>query len=134
MRRLVLDASVVIRWFGPQTAAATELRSEFEAGRLAVTVPTLLFLELLNVAGRQWRWREERLVDLARELEGTKFEAVDPQLDRVATWVSRGLTAYDASYVALAEQLDFPLVTEDRVILEVARGVAIDLGDVPPGR
>ncbi len=134
MRRLVLDASVVIRWFGPQTAAATGLRSEFEAGRLAVTVPTLLFLELLNVAGRQWRWREERLVDLARELEGTKFEAVDPQLDRVATWVSRGLTAYDASYVALAEQLDFPLVTEDRVILEFAHGVAIDLGDVLPIR
>ena len=134
MRRFVLDASVVIRWFGPPAGAAAPLRSEFEAGRLAVMVPTLLFLELLNVAGRQWRWREERLLDLARELEGAKFEALDPQLDRVAMWVSRGLTAYDASYVALAEQLDFPLVTEDRAILEVARDVAIALGDVPPGR
>jgi predicted nucleic acid-binding protein len=134
LRRFVLDASVVIRWFGPQTAAATALRSEFEAGRLAVTVPTLLFLELVNVAGRQWRWREDMLQDLARELEGAKFEALNPQLDRVAAWVSRGLTAYDASYVALAEQLDFPLVTEDSAILEVARDVAITLGDVPQGR
>jgi predicted nucleic acid-binding protein len=134
LRRFVLDASVVIRWFGPQTGAATALRSEFESGRLAVTVPTLLFLELVNVAGRHWRWREERLLDLARELEGAKFEALDPQLDRVATWVSRGLTAYDACYVALAEQLDFPLVTEDRAILEVAADVAITPGDVPPGR
>lgn len=134
MRRFVLDASVVIRWFGPQTAAATALRSEFEAGRLAVTVPTLLFLELVNVAGRQWRWRGEKLLDLARELEGAKFEALDPPLDRVATWVSRGLTAYDACYVALAEQLDLPLVTEDRAILEVAADVAITPGDVPPGR
>ena len=134
MRRVVLDASVVIRWFRPPAGAAAALRSEFEAGRLAVTVPTLLFLELLNVAGRHWRWRDERLLDLAKELEGTKFEAVDPQLARIATWVSRGLTAYDASYVALAEQLDFPLVTEDRQILEVARDVAITPGDVPPGR
>jgi predicted nucleic acid-binding protein len=134
LRRFVLDASVVIRWFGPRTVAATALRSEFESGRLAVTVPTLLFLELVNVAGRQWRWREDRLQGLARELEGAKFEALDPQLDRVATWVSRGLTAYDASYVALAEQLDFPLVTEDRAILQVARDIAIALGDLPPGR
>lgn len=110
------------------------LRSEFESGRLGVTVPTLLFLELVNVAGRQWRWAEDRLQGLARELQATKFEAVDPQLERVATWVSRGLTAYDASYVALAEQLDSPLVTEDRAILVVARDVAIALGDVPPGR
>ena len=30
------------------------------------------------------------LVDLARELEGAKFEALDPQLDRIAIWISRG--------------------------------------------
>ncbi len=134
MRRVVLDASVVIRWFGPRAGTAAALRSEFEAGRLAVSVPTLLFLELLNVAGRQWRWREDRLQGLARELEGAKFEALDPQLDRVAIWISRGLTAYDANYVALAEQLAFPLVTEDRAILEVARDVAITLEEVQPGR
>ena len=134
MRHVVLDASVVIRWFDPHPGSAIALRSEFEAGRLAVTVPTLLFLELLNVAGRQWRWREDKLQDLARELEGAKFEALDPQLDRVAIWVSRGLTAYDASYVALAEQLDFPLVTDDRAILNAAPDVAIALGDVRPGR
>ena len=134
MRHVVLDASVVIRWFGPRTGAASALRSEFESGQLAVTVPSLLFLELVNVAGRQWRWREDKLQGLARELEGAKFEVLDPKLDRVATWVSRGLTAYDASYVALAEQLDFPLVTEDRAILNVARDVAITLGDMPLGR
>jgi predicted nucleic acid-binding protein len=39
------------------------------------------------------------------------------------------LTAYDATYVALAEQLAIPLVTGDRLILERASGVAI-----PPDR
>ena len=108
------------------------LRSEFEAGRLAVTVPTLLFLEILNVAGRQWRWREDMLHGLTRELEAVKFEVLEPRLDRVAHWVSRGLTAYDASYVALAEQFDLPLVTEDLAILKFAPDVAIAVGDVRP--
>ena len=89
-----------------------------------MTIPGLLFLELLNVAGRQWRWQEETLLEFAEELDSTKFELLDPDLVRIASWVARGLTAYDASYVALAEQLDVPLITLDRVILEVAPDVA----------
>jgi predicted nucleic acid-binding protein len=134
LRRFVFDASVVIRWFGPHAGPGAVLRSEFEAGRLAVTVPTLLFLEILNVAGRQWRWREEMLQGLTRELEAVKFDVLEARLDRVAHWVSRGLTAYDASYVALAEQFDLRLVTEDLAILKVAPDVAIALGDVRPSR
>ena len=50
-------------------------------------------------------------------------------------WEQRdNLSSYDASYVALAEQLDFPLVTEDGAILEVAPDVAITPGDVPTER
>jgi len=100
------------------------LRSEFESGRIAVTIPGLLFLELLNVAGRQWRWREEKLLEFAEELDRTRFELLDPDLGRVAGWVARGLTAYDASYVALAEQLGIPLITVDRAILDAAPGLA----------
>ncbi len=129
MRHLVLDASVVVRWFRtPVEPTGRALRSEFESGRIAVTIPGLLFLELLNVAGRQWRWREEKLLEFAEELDGTKFELLDPDLGRVANWVARGLTAYDASYVALAEQLDVPLITVDRAILEAAPQLAR-----PPG-
>jgi predicted nucleic acid-binding protein len=125
MRRLVLDASVVVRWFRePVEPAGTVLRSEFESGGIAVTIPGLLFLELLNVAGRQWRWQEEELLEFAEELGSTKFELLDPDLDRVANWVARGLTAYDACYVALAEQLDVPLITFDRAIIAAAPQVA----------
>jgi predicted nucleic acid-binding protein len=129
LRHLVLDASVVVRWFRtPAEPTGTALRSEFESGRIAVTIPRLLFLELLNVAGRQWRWREEKLLEFAEELDSTKFELLDPDLGRVANWVGRGLTAYDASYVALAEQLGIPLITLDRAILGAAPQLAR-----PPG-
>jgi predicted nucleic acid-binding protein len=127
LRQLVLDASVLGRWiFQPKEAGA--LRAEFEAGELTIAVPALVFLELLNVAGRQLRWAVDELTELADRLQQSGFDVLEPDLARVATWVGRGLTAYDASYVALAEQLDVPLATGDRFILELAPKVA-----VPPG-
>lgn len=41
-------------------------------------------------------------------------------MSSVASWVGRGLTAYDAAYVALAEKLELALVTDDGTILERA--------------
>jgi len=121
----VLDASVVGRWFWqPGEAASAALRADYEAGRLLVTVPPLLFLELLNVAGRQLRWNVETLEEFADRLDRTGFDVVEPELKPVAGWIGRGLTAYDASYVALAEQLGIPLITVDRAVLEAAPRVA----------
>ena len=126
MRQLVLDASVLGRWiFQPKEAVAGALRAEFEAGELTIAVPALVFLELLNVAGRQLRWAVDELTALADHLQRSGFDVVEPDLAGVATWVARGLTAYDASYVALAEQLDVPLATGDRLILELAPRLAV---------
>lgn len=128
MTEVVLDASVIARWFGPTADAPSALwRSDFEAGRLDIAVPALVFLELVNLAGRQWRWTEDRLLELVRRLEVSRFEIVDPRLDRIASWTARGLTAYDATYVALAEERGVPLVTSDRQILAVAGGIAKDV-------
>ena len=101
------------------------LRAEFEAGELVIAVPALVFLELLNVAGRELRWGVDELTDLADRLQRSGFDVLEPDLARVATWVARGLTAYDASYVALAEQLEVPLTTGNRLILELAPKLAV---------
>lgn len=125
MRERVLDMSVIGRWFDPSPdPAGAAYRQEFESGQLAVTVPPLLFLELLNVAGRQWHWDEARLSYLVDELESARFEIVEPALGRVALWTARGLTAYDATYVALAEERGVPLLTNDREILAIASEIA----------
>jgi len=125
----VLDASVVGRWFWQSDeATSAALRADYEAGRLSVTVPPLLFLELLNVAGRQLRWSVDELDEFADQLDHTRFDIIEPELKPIARWIGRGLTAYDASYVALAEQLGIPLITVDRAILEAAPRVAR-----PPG-
>lgn len=127
MREVVLDASVVVKWFAAEQRGsfeAHELRDDYQAGRLAVVVPSLLFLELLNVAGRRWRWGAEAVVELAEALADLSFEVSEPELPSVASWVSRGLTAYDAAYVALAEKRELEVVTDDDTIIELARGIS----------
>lgn len=127
MNEVVLDASVVLKWFAQEqrgSGAAHELRDDYEAGHLSVTVPTLLFLELLNVAGRRWGWDESALLELADSLGDLLFEVAEPELQAVAAWVARGLTAYDAAYVALAEERGLPLVTDDQTIVAIAGELA----------
>jgi predicted nucleic acid-binding protein len=131
----VLDASVVLKWFAaeqPGSFEARKLRTDYEAGLLSVVVPALLFLELLNVAGRRWAWDEEALLELAEALGDLSFEVAEPELQLVASWVARGLTAYDATYVALAEERDLPLVTDDRTIIELAPDISRPLVGGPP--
>lgn len=133
MTEAVLDASVVIKWFRSDGErhidSARALRQSFEAGELVVFTPPLLRLEIVNVAGRRWRWDETELVDLAVALDQLGFEQTDPDLVRVARWTARGLTAYDSAYVAVAEAFETPLITDDDLIVEIAKNIAQPLAE-----
>jgi predicted nucleic acid-binding protein len=133
MRELALDASIVLKWFDATEAghagAARALRSAYEAGRLKVFAPRLLLLEVLNVIGRRWRWEASALAAAATALGALRIELTDPRLDDVARWTARGLTAYDAAYVAVAEAAGVELVTDDAEILAVAPAIARGLAE-----
>jgi predicted nucleic acid-binding protein len=134
----VLDASVVLKWFHSEgeghVEIARQLRAQFEAGELRVLAPWLLWLELLNVAARRWGWPQSQLERLAVTLEQLGFEQVEPELLTVARWAANGLTAYDAAYVAVAEQTGTQLITDDEQIMATAPKVATALGGLsgPP--
>jgi predicted nucleic acid-binding protein len=128
VNELVLDASVVLKWFhrsGERHAEqARSLRAAYERGELLVRATPLLRLELINVAGRRWHSGQRALMRLAGALDALGFELVEPELHRVARWTASGLTAYDAAYVAVAEAVAVPVVTDDDLILAVAAGIA----------
>ena len=131
MRELVLDASVVLKWFRSENerhlGAARSLRAAFEAGELLVFAPPLLRLEIVNVAGRRWGWDELSLVGLATALDELGFRLQEPELVRVARWTAKGLTAYDAAYVALAEAEELELITDDDIVTALAPHIAVGL-------
>ena len=111
----MLDASVLIKWLSdadePDATAARALEAQYRRGELQVTVPYLLFLELINVAARRWAWPPQRLSAMVGALQATRFDVGHPSLERVAYWAGRGLTAYDACYVALAESRRTVVIT-----------------------
>lgn len=120
-----------LKWFRGagerHLAAARSLRAAFEPGELVVFAPSLLRLEIVNVAGRRWRWSENALVELAAALDELELEVRETELGRVAQWTAHGLTAYDAAYVALADQRrsgSSPTRTESSVVPQVATALA----------
>ncbi len=131
MTELVLDASVVLKWFHtagePRAKRARGLRERYVSGEFRVLAPPLLWLELLNVAARRWRWEEDRLRSLVATLPGLGFEMVEPGLVTTARWCGQGLTAYDAAYVALADEAGAKLITDDAEIVHAAPSIAVAL-------
>jgi predicted nucleic acid-binding protein len=128
VNQTVLDSSVVVKWF---TTSAEEdhdramaLQAMFVKGQLHVIAPRVLMLELMNAAARRWRWTVEQLTALAEDLAALRFELVDPHLKDVARWAARGLSAYDAAFVAVAEAAGVGLVTADRQMVDVAGPIA----------
>jgi predicted nucleic acid-binding protein len=132
---VVLDASVVLKWFHREgeahVEAARRLRARFDAGELRVMAPPLLWLELLSMAARRWDWSQDQLERLAATLGAIGFELVEPELSRVARWAAVGLTAYDAAYVAVSEQSGATLVTDDEQIVLMAPTVTTKLDSAP---
>jgi predicted nucleic acid-binding protein len=133
LNEAVLDASVVLKWFHAKgeghLEAALKLRERFEAGQLRALAPPLLWLEILNVAARHWHWTAAQLEQLAVALPELGFELIEPQLSGIARWATDGLTAYDAAYVAVAEQAGVKLVTDDAEIVRTVPELAAALGD-----
>lgn len=112
--RIVLDASAVVAVIAEETIRPGLLKRVVQAEAYA---PELIMLEVIQTLRRRVR-RQELSPDIA---EGAVNQLADlpvihvphrPFIRRI--WELRhSVTAYDAAYVALAEELDVPIVTAD---------------------
>ncbi len=130
MKRAVLDASVVLKWYladedhGP---AALDLLDRYLSDDLEIITPSLLEYEVMNglvVAQRRGRLGEEVIISA---LEG--FQNLGIQMVRLSNLYSRVLhfcrlyncSAYDAGYLALAEAEKIELITADETLYKAVK-------------
>jgi predicted nucleic acid-binding protein len=128
----VLDASIAAAWFLPdeQHDAADRLMSELRSN--PAVVPSLFWFETRNLflmAERRSRLRGGEALLIMTQLRRLPLEdggtGSDVSVLELAT--RHGLSAYDASYIALAKSLALPLATADRKMAAAARSEAITL-------
>lgn len=126
---IVLDASAAIDWL-LQTPAGREIEKRIYQRSESLHAPHVLDLEVGQVLRRL-----EREGTLSKERAGEAIQdLVDLRINRYPHFVllpriwqlRHNLSAYDAAYVALAEQLDATLITRD-ARLQSAAGRAVDI-------
>ena len=120
MSTYVLDTSVAIAWYLPEAFSASARHWQTKVLRDEVTlyVPSLHYLEFANVL-RTYVRRGELDSVLASDIFDLHLEApLEPaEPDRrqtLATALEYEATVYDAVYIALALEMEVPLITAER--------------------
>lgn len=125
-RLVVLDTSVVVAWFFEDALlrpAALALRSELRDEPARFVVPHLLHSELIHVLARKSAGDEQFVAKaLALFLAfGVRTLALSERaLGRMAHWACSGLSGYDATFVALAEDIGGQWLTADTRAAQLA--------------
>ena len=127
MSTTVMDASVALAIVlrEPAGRAARALIAD----DVSLVVPSSFWLEVINVLARRHHRSGNEILEAVRELDEIGIETVEMDAVARVSVIDRverhGLTAYDATYLALAESLDAQLLTADRRLAEAAGSRAL---------
>lgn len=120
MKKVVLDASVVMKWFleEKQRKAALLFRDEYQRGIREMCVPSILFFEVANTLVYKSSIPLRDCQACLRELINLDLKVLvfSTQNWQEVAQVARDcrVSVYDAAYVVLAKNLDCEFVTADK--------------------
>jgi len=122
-KKVVTDASVIVKWFVEEeySREARLLREAYAAGTVDIAVPSLLPFEVLNTLKYSGGFGEEELKEVSTVLDDFQFTTYEltEELARNSIEIAmrKGVTIYDASYVALAKLLKTTAYTADTKLI-----------------
>lgn len=125
MTRLLIDTSVLIKWFHSDGESELEpargLRAAHVTGDVDAHMLDLAVYEVGNVLTRALRWAATDIADQLDDLHailGPPLVMTRGWLRRAATLAhAHALSFYDASWAAAAAELGIPLISADRQLL-----------------
>lgn len=129
--KIVVDSSVLIKWIKTKdeelVKEARRLLTEIERRPLEVHVPALLLYEIGNILLLKTDLETAGLNEAISNLEALPFSVAPPATPLLKRAARLGkefnLTFYDASFLALAVELDCPFVTADRPFFNRTRSL-----------
>lgn len=116
---LVIDTSVVIKWFIEEkdSAKAALLKDKHINGKTILIAPDLLAYEAANVLIFSKIFSPVEINRCLEDLYALEIDFISPSIDLLSIAaefaIHKHLSIYDASYLALAKELDIRLVTAD---------------------
>ena len=119
MKQIVLDASVVLKWFFEEkdSALADKILLEFKKGNLKVFIPQIFFFEIVNVVKTKAKSTHNEGLEVTDKLFSLNFstEKINSPLLSKANYYAHkyNLSIYDASYIALAKIKKVIFLTAD---------------------
>lgn len=128
---IVLDASAAVDWI-LQTPAGKRIEDRLYAHKESLHAPHVLDLEVTQVLRRLARQRiisERRAAEAVRDLMDLRVHRYPHFVLLSRIWQLRdNLSAFDACYIVLAEQLKVPLITRDgRLASASGPGVEVEV-------
>lgn len=125
MTRLLIDTSVLIKWFHSEgeneLEAARAIRSAHVSGEVQAHMIDLAVYEVGNVLSRALHWDAADVVDQLEDLAVIMGPPIvlDPAMLRSAATLAgtHGLSFYDACWAAAARELAISLISADRLLL-----------------
>jgi predicted nucleic acid-binding protein len=124
MREIVIDASVVVKWFIEESDSdkALILRDRFIGGKVELYVPTLLYFEVLNALKYSQLFKPNELEDAGESLENYGFKVItiknEIRKHMINIAVNYDLSIYDASYLGVSIGLEKIFCTADEKIIK----------------
>lgn len=125
---MIIDASVVLRGFFPDeggTAQAQALIRDYTLDAVELLAPTLLPYEVTNAivqAVRQGRIEPQVGKEVLSTFQELAIPTAEPSFARVLEFAHRfDRSAYDAAYLALAEERETQFLTSDLRLFNAVR-------------
>ncbi|OGD84836.1 hypothetical protein A3B51_02600 [Candidatus Curtissbacteria bacterium RIFCSPLOWO2_01_FULL_41_18] len=134
MRNIVLDSSVIAKWFFPeedQGDLALEVKEDFTNKIISISLPLLIFYEvnnLLRTAIKSLRIDRGKAISAYQgflELDFIVYSSKELMEKALEKAVNLDISSYDASYVVLAEYLKAPFFTTDKKLLEKTKNQVV---------